>query len=167
MGDVEQDAAGETAKLNAPEPTAEAASEAAGTTEAVMWPTDAKTKDNTHLNALPVPAQWVLSVLLLGGMIAWIALGNVAKGTIGSEDCPTDSWAAPLAAGAVAYLTAFGYFGMSVPESVKELIPLFLLGGFSALFASLGALLPFVIGCSSVRSTLLFPAARGAAHADR
>ena len=122
---------------------------------------------NPHVLPCSLLLGGLLSVLLLGGMIGWIALGNVAKGTIGSEDCPTDSWAAPLAAGAVAYLTAFGYFGMSVPESVKEMIPLFLLGGFSALFASQGALLPFVIGCSSVRSALLFPAARGAAHADR
>ena len=55
-----------------------------------------------HLNALPAWLQWVLSLVLLAGMVAWLLLGNVAAGTIGAADCPLDAWLVPVVAGVIA-----------------------------------------------------------------
>ena len=113
------------------------------------------TDDLAHLNAMPVPVQWVLSVVLLAGIVFWIAFGNAATGSIGSDDCPTDSWLVPVLGGMIAYMTAYGFFGTAAPDIIKALVPLILAGSFAALFAWRGALLPFVIGCSSTSFMLI------------
>jgi hypothetical protein len=103
----------------------------------------------TDLNSsLPVGPQWMLSLTILGGIIVWLAIGNVAEGTIG-EDCPMDSWLVPLGGGLLAYVAAFGFFSVPAKQVLKEVAPLVVIGLFAALFAWCGALLPYVIGCSS------------------
>ncbi len=118
-------------------------------------PPDEPNGELSHLNAMPVPVQWALSAVLLVGMVVWIAVGNVATGSIGSSDCPLDSWLVPVLGAVIAYMNAYGFFGTGRAEVIKELVPLILVGSFAALFAWLGALLPFVIGCSSTSFMLI------------
>ena len=105
----------------------------------------------TGLNAIPVWAQWVLSVVIFGGIVGWLVTGNVAMCTRRASElhCPLDSWAAPLGVGALAYLSAYGFFALPCKQVISDVAPLLILGGFAVLFAWQRALLPFVIGCSS------------------
>jgi hypothetical protein len=104
----------------------------------------------TELNSsLPVVLQWLLSLAILGGIAAWLAIGSVAEGTLGEDDCPVDSWLVPAAGGLLAYVAAFGFFSVGLAQTVKDTLPLVVVGGFAALFAWRGALLPYVVGCSS------------------
>ena len=52
---------------------------------------------------MPVGVQWLLSVVLLAGMVVWIIVGNTATGSIGTDDCELDSWLVPVAGGVIAY----------------------------------------------------------------
>ena len=108
-----------------------------------------------HLNAMPVAVQWLLSLVLLAGIVVWIVVGNTATGSIGTDDCELDSWLVPVAGGVIAYITAYGFFGTPLAEVIKGMVPLILAGGFAALFAWRGALLPYVIGCSSTSFMLI------------
>ena len=91
---------------------------------------------------MPVAVQWLLSVVLLAGIVVWIIFGNTATGSIGTDDCELDSWLVPVAGGVIAYITAYGFFGTPLAEVIKGMVPLILAGGFAALFAWRGALLP-------------------------
>ena len=104
---------------------------------------------------MPVAVQWLLSVVLLAGMVVWIIVGNTATGSIGTDDCELDSWLVPVAGGVIAYITAYGFFGTPIVDVIKGMVPLILTGGFAALFAWRGALLPYVIGCSSTSFMLI------------
>ena len=108
-----------------------------------------------HLNAMPVAVQWLLSLVLLAGIVVWIIFGNTATGSIHPYDCELDSWLVPVAGGVIAYITAYGFFGTPLAEVIKGMVPLILTGGFAALFAWRGALLPYVIGCSSTSFMLI------------
>ena len=100
------------------------------------------------LNALPVAAQWAVSAILFVGMVAWLILGNVATGVLG-QDCPLDSWLVPLLAVMLAYVTAYGFFGLPAGRALGSLVPVLVASAAAAYFTWRGALLPFVIGCSA------------------
>ena len=105
-----------------------------------------KTKLNSTLSVAP---QWLLSIGILAGIVVWLVIGNVAEGTIGEDDCPIDSWLVPLGGGVLAYIAAFGFFSVPAKKALASVAPLVVIGLFAVLFAWLGALLPYVIGCSS------------------
>ncbi len=103
----------------------------------------------TKLNStLPVPLQWLLSVAILAGVGVWLAFGSVAECTLGL-DCSLDAWLVPLAGGVLAYVAAFGFFSVPITKVLAEVAPLVVIGLFAIFFAWRGALLPYVIGCSS------------------
>ena len=101
-----------------------------------------------QLNALPVAAQWAVSAILFVVMVAWLILGNVATGVLG-KGAPTDSWLVPLLAVVLAYVTAYGFFGLPAGRALGSLVPVIVASAAAAYFTWRGALLPFVIGCSA------------------
>ena len=103
----------------------------------------------TRLNSkLPVVLQWLLSFGILAGIIVWLAIGNVAECTLG-HDCSLDAWLVPLGGGVLAYVAAFGFFSVPAKKALGDVAPIVVIGLFAVLFAWYGALLPYVIGCSS------------------
>eukprot|EP01043_Picozoa_sp_COSAG02_P027577 COSAG02_NODE_1634_length_11565_cov_4.754666_7_plen_1593_part_00 len=100
------------------------------------------------LNALPVVVQWAVSAILFVAMVVWLIFGNAATGSIGIA-CPVDSWLIPLMAVLLAYVAAYGFFGMPAQRALGNIKPVIAVSLCGALFAWRGALLPFVIGCSA------------------
>jgi hypothetical protein len=94
---------------------------------------------------MPIWFQWILSAIILVGIIVWLAVGNFCDGVLG-VDAPVDSYLVPISSGVLAYIAAFGFFSLPMKTVFRELLPLFVMMINVAIFASQGALLPFVIG---------------------
>jgi len=103
---------------------------------------------------LNVPLQWVITVIIAVTIPVWLAIGNVAEGTIGHSP-PVDSWLVPLSIGVLGYITAYGFMSPPPKAAVKEFVPLLTIIVLVPLFAWRNALLPFVIGCSSASFMLI------------
>ena len=97
-----------------------------------------------YSSKLSVLNQWILSIIIILGIIIWIVNGGVTNNSMLNE------YIIPISIGVLSYFAAYGYFKMPTLDFIKNIIPLFVTIILVGVFMYNGALLPFLIGSSSV-----------------